>query len=193
MSFISDEIKSLKSEEELESLRHKLFMENVRLMTERSQIESEAEELAGIRVDLARERRQLEHEKKQLALEMNQLRDEVNYERKRLKDDEKRLDQKQRLIERSFELLSDDKDNIKRQYEKLEHEKIEYRKRYSLNSSDIYIDGIFFRGVNNISSLKKRYKDLLKIYHPDNAYGDNDILLKINSEYEKLRKRFEKR
>ena len=32
----------------------------------------------------------------------------------------------------------------------------------------------------------KRYKDLLKIYHPDNTHGDNNIVLAINEEYERL-------
>ncbi len=40
-------------------------------------------------------------------------------------------------------------------------------------------------------ALKKRYKDLLKIYHPDNICGDNEILLKINKEYEELRSKFD--
>ena len=45
---------------------------------------------------------------------------------------------------------------------------------------------IFFRGVNDTESVKKRYKALLKIYHPDNMNGDNDLVLAINEEYERL-------
>ncbi len=48
---------------------------------------------------------------------------------------------------------------------------------------------IFFSGVNNMRSLRKRYKDLIKIFHPDNAEGDTDVIQKINEEYEVLRKR----
>ena len=48
---------------------------------------------------------------------------------------------------------------------------------------------VFFSGVNNMRSLKKRYKDLIKIFHPDNAEGDTDVIQKINEEYEVLRKR----
>lgn len=186
----SEEINVLKSEEELESLRHKLFMENVRLQSERSLIEAESLEIAREKKEIARERRQLEHEKKQLSIEMTQLRDEVNYERRRLKDDEKRIDQNRRLIERSYDLLAEDKENIKRQYEKLEKDKIEQRKNNLSPKETLYATGMFFRGVNNNSALKKRYKELLKIYHPDNVCGDNDILLKINAEYEALRKQF---
>ena len=34
---------------------------------------------------------------------------------------------------------------------------------------------IFFKGVEDTASLKKRYKALLKIYHPDNMHGDKEL------------------
>ena len=45
----------------------------------------------------------------------------------------------------------------------------------------------FFKGVRNPLALKKRYKDLIKIFHPDNLAGDKDIIQQINSEYETLK------
>ena len=45
---------------------------------------------------------------------------------------------------------------------------------------------MFFAGVNSLGSLKKRYKDLLKIYHPDNVNGDTEVLQEINREYDRL-------
>ncbi len=44
----------------------------------------------------------------------------------------------------------------------------------------------WFKGVNDVDGLKKRYRDLLKIYHPDNNNGDTTITQKIQSEYELL-------
>lgn len=35
--------------------------------------------------------------------------------------------------------------------------------------------------------LKKRYKDLIKIYHPDNVAGDTRTVQEINKEYEKMK------
>ena len=58
-----DEKDALETKEELESLKHKLFMENVRLQSERGQIEAEYENIANERKDIQRERRQLQHEK----------------------------------------------------------------------------------------------------------------------------------
>ena len=45
---------------------------------------------------------------------------------------------------------------------------------------------LFFKGVSNPLTLKKRYKDLIKIFHPDNLCGDTDLLQKINKVYESL-------
>lgn len=50
---------------------------------------------------------------------------------------------------------------------------------------------LFFSGVRNEGALKKRYKDLIKIFHPDNEAGDNNTLLEINREYDNLKKAFE--
>lgn len=45
----------------------------------------------------------------------------------------------------------------------------------------------FFSGVSDAKSLKKRYKDLLKIFHPDAEGGDNATVLEINREYDNLK------
>jgi curved DNA-binding protein CbpA len=49
---------------------------------------------------------------------------------------------------------------------------------------------MFFSGVVSKQSIKKRYKDLIKIYHPDNLDGDKDTIQEINSEYNKLCARY---
>ncbi len=48
----------------------------------------------------------------------------------------------------------------------------------------------YFRGVNSALGLKKRYKDLIKIFHPDNVCGDGQTIVEINKEYEKLKSMF---
>lgn len=44
----------------------------------------------------------------------------------------------------------------------------------------------FFKGVATIDELKKRYRDLLKIYHPDNQAGDTSVSQEIQKEYDSL-------
>jgi hypothetical protein len=46
---------------------------------------------------------------------------------------------------------------------------------------------MFFSGVSTEKALKKRYKDLLKIYHPDAESGDTATVAEINREYEDLK------
>ena len=48
-----------------------------------------------------------------------------------------------------------------------------------------------FRGVKNPLALKKRYKDLIKIFHPDNVAGDKEMIQKINREYESLKHEYD--
>lgn len=43
----------------------------------------------------------------------------------------------------------------------------------------------YFKNVNTIEALRRQYKDLLKVNHPDNG-GDVAIMQKINAEYDKL-------
>ena len=185
------ELNSYTSAEELESLKHSLFMENVRITSEKSQLKSDYEDIYRRRRELISEKHQLDHERKQLSLEISKLKEQVEYERKRLKEDEKMLDKKQKVIERAYELLDKDKKAIAEEYETVERLKSDLRRMRAQASKEVYATGIFFRGVNNMVALKKRYKELLKIYHPDNICGDNEILLKINKEYEELRSRMD--
>ena len=50
---------------------------------------------------------------------------------------------------------------------------------------------MFFMGVGNEKSLRKRYKDLIKIYHPDNLNGDTGTIQEINREYQVLMQKLE--
>ena len=50
---------------------------------------------------------------------------------------------------------------------------------------------VFFQGVTNPLALKKRYKDLIKIFHPDNLAGDKEIIQRINREYDNLKREYE--
>lgn len=44
----------------------------------------------------------------------------------------------------------------------------------------------WFAGINSADELKKRYRDLMKIYHPDNQAGDTNAVQQIQQEYEQL-------
>lgn len=47
---------------------------------------------------------------------------------------------------------------------------------------------ILFKGVRSEAALKKRYRELMKIFHPDNQDGDDSVIHAINIEYDRLKK-----
>ncbi len=44
----------------------------------------------------------------------------------------------------------------------------------------------YFTGVTNVEELRKKYRALLKQYHPDNHGGSVEITQEINKEYDRL-------
>ena len=48
----------------------------------------------------------------------------------------------------------------------------------------------FFAGCTTKESVDKKYKSLVKLYHPDNMDGDTAALQEINVQYDKAKKRF---
>ena len=49
----------------------------------------------------------------------------------------------------------------------------------------------FFQGCDSLESLNKRYRDLVKVYHPDSGNGNDKVFIEITEEYEKLKPSFE--
>ncbi|WP_024866722.1 hypothetical protein [Butyrivibrio sp. FCS014] len=48
----------------------------------------------------------------------------------------------------------------------------------------------FFAGCNSLESVNRKYKSLVKLYHPDNMDGDTAALQEINIQYTEAKKRF---
>lgn len=58
-------------------------------------------------------------------------------------------------------------------------------------AGDNVIDESLFAGCSSKESLQKRYKSLMKTFHPDNADGDESMAVKISATYEELLKRYQ--
>jgi DNA repair protein RadC len=103
--------------------------------------------------------------------------------KKQLESQSVLFDQKWEILERETRQLTLDKEKFNR--EKLMYRDKVYReaRRSMSNAENVKI---FFRGVDDTESVKKRYRALLKIYHPDNMHGDKELLQAINTEYERL-------
>lgn len=152
------------AEKELQALKLWLFSENIR-------IQSEQKKLLEMKNRFLKERVQFQEE-------MKILNQKVTAARQRLRQDELFFEKKMDILKDGFSSLEADR-------KAFEREKGEFRSRERELSDE---RGVFFAGVGNQLALKKRYKDLLKIYHPDNLAGDKEMMQQISREYERLKK-----
>lgn len=163
-------------EEALNELKAWLFQENIRLEVERKILEDLFEQFLK--------------EKKQFQSEMRILNQRVLQERRRLKEEANFFDKKMEILQNGFRELEEDR-------QKLKHERMQFEAEQKVQKENFEYAGslmraqVFFRGVTNQLALKKRYKDLMKIFHPDNLCGDSETVLAISREYEKLRKEYD--
>ena len=168
------------SEEELLALKRFLFEERIRVIQEKDEQNEIYEKFLKERLVFQEEMKALNHK--------------VLLERKRLKDENTFFDKKMQILQNGFLQLDLDRKKLER-----ERRQYESQKKYSDSYSSSYYSSYkgsapeFFKGVNSILGLKKRYRDLLKIFHPDNLCGDSDTVLEINKQYDAMRKRMGER
>lgn len=125
--------------------------------------------------------------------------EDLTNKEKQLDEEKKSFELQKKALEIGFKKLAADKEafheEMKREKAKLssmryEAEKSSYDEAVANNKRMSRIVGPgFFCGVTGLNSLKKRYKELLKIYHPDNKYGDSFTVACINKEYELLKEK----
>lgn len=170
-----DETLEYGSKEDLNKLKSWLFRENVRIVTASKDLEKMQEQFC--------------QEKEQFQSEMKTLNRKLSGDKKRLEQDREFFEKKMQVLKNGFEQLDIDRRRLEKEQAKLEAKKeIMNRSSYDTGYEDV---SIFFKGTNNLLSLKKRYKDLIKIFHPDNVAGDKEIIQMINSEYENLKRSFD--
>ncbi|MCI9313439.1 MAG: hypothetical protein HFI57_00425 [Lachnospiraceae bacterium] len=172
---VMEEILANGSEEELQELKSWLFRENIRLVTAAKELE--------------RMQEQFQKEKEQFRDEMKQLSRKIAGEKQRLKEDNQFFEKKMEILQSGFSQLDIDRRRLDKEWARLAAEK------ELLGERSVYDGGldvsVFFQGVRNPLALKKRYKDLIKIFHPDNLAGDKDVIQSINREYEDLKGDYE--
>jgi chromosome segregation ATPase len=175
-----------------------LFQEQIRIQAKQEELQELYRELRDLKRSLERDRTRLDMREETL--------------NKRFNDNEVFIAKKQKIIEDAYQQLALDRKTLECERLNLEHEKAKFRRQkmadakanssyqqssyqqnnYRSNSSNATsFDGSqFFRGVDNEIELRKRYKELLKIFHPDNKCGDTKTLIMIQTEYENLKSRY---
>ena len=104
-----------------------------------------------------------------------------------LEQQEKQFSLKWDMLIQETQKLADDKKQFERKKKFFDHVQANAQEEYSVTTSDNIVQGeMFFSGVSTKKALKKRYKDLIKIYHPDGDAGDTATVAEINREYEDL-------
>ena len=167
-------LKEAADEDELNRLKSWLFKENVRII-------SAAKELEHMQEQFAREKEQFQEEMKTLNRKMAA-------EKERLKDNTLFFEKKMEILKGGFAELDMDRRRLEKEWARLEAQKAVMQQPVYGSGRDI---SDLFRGVKNPLALKKRYKDLIKIFHPDNVAGDKEMIQKINREYESLKHEYD--
>lgn len=147
--------------EQVQAIKHWLFKENLRIENEKLKIHDEKRALENEKHDFSRE--------KEAHYNMHDIMKNQLVREKQI------FDQKWKILERELKNLAYDRDS-------LEKAKKQYNNQASLKGTEV-----LFRGIKSGKDLKKRYKELTKIFHPDNDMGDESIMIEINKEYEKLK------
>lgn len=147
------------------------------------ELEHKKQELSEERKKLEEERRAFEREKQEFSLK-KQLDESSIAQNKRL------FDMKWKVLEGELKKLAAEKEQVAKQRDFYRCVN-EFEAGFCLESPVRIRGGTFFCGVDSQDTLKKRYKDLIKIYHPDNLCGDKHVLQEINAEYERLRALYE--
>jgi hypothetical protein len=183
--------------EDIKKAKMWLFQEQVRIQAKEDDLHALNRELQEMRRKLERERTRLDLREKSLD--------------KRFEDNEVFIAKKQKIIEDAYQQLALDRKTLECERLNFEHERTKYRHQkmqgtrsqgtyqqstyqqggYQQSSNTAsYDNSNFFRGVDNEIDLRKRYKELLKIFHPDNKCGDTKTLIRIQAEYENLKTRY---
>ena len=159
------------NEDELSQLRIWLFKESVRLENQESAL---SERYAKLEKD--------EHTFKD---RMDSAERRLETATKKLNNDKALFDQRLKILNNGFEQLNADKKKLESEFIRLEREKA-YQREDEYDALDL-----LFRGVNSPLTLKKRYKDLMKMFHPDNISGDSYMVQLINQEYSVLCRQYD--
>lgn len=165
-----DEVASAEDADKLKEAKHWLFQENIRIGIERKELEENFD--------------RFQKERAQFKKEMEDLNRRTILERKRLKEESLFFDKKMAILKNGFLQLDADR----QEFEKQKRSLAEAQRRMELqdkNRTSYPQDMVqrLFAGINNPLLLRKRYKDLIKIFHPDNLCGDEELVQMINREY----------
>ena len=165
-----EEVDKAQSEDELRRIKLWLFQENIRLQNERDELEDMQDKLLK---EQARFREEMEALSRRIALEQKRLREENLF-----------FDKKLAILQDGFRKLEEDRQRFEQERRRLEGGRRQ-RESMELPCQGENVAHVLFRSAGNPLTLRKRYRDLLKIFHPDNFCGDAELMQYINREFQR--------
>jgi len=171
--------------EQMLQIREELIAQYDKIQEEKARQEKVLEDIKAEKAEQQKVYEKFITEKTAFNEDMKALNAKVLAERKRLKEENMFFEKKMQILQNGFMQLDLDR-------KKLERDRAELESKTVRAAEDTRVGGVFnasqfFIGVNSALTARKRYKDLLKIFHPDNLCGDETIVKAINDEYSRLR------
>ena len=163
-----EEIDKAEDIDELKEAKLWLFRENIRLQKEWKELDCARERFMDEYMRMSRE----VYEQNQRAIQ----------EQKRLKEENLFFEKKMAILIDGFRQLDEDRRAFENKRKELEDRTSHSQESYGGPLLEESVR-LLFRGANNPLALRKRYKDLVKIFHPDNLFGDEELAQSINREY----------
>lgn len=122
-----------------------------------------------------------------LSQELEEQKKILKLEKEKLSGEKEVFKQQKKVLEIGFQKLAADKEMFQAEMKKYKEEQ-----KQSVVLPASFRGPGFFGGVTGYSSLKKRYKELMKVFHPDNKNGDAFTVACINKEYDILKEKYKK-
>ena len=161
-------------DEALKEIKLWLFKESIRLRDEQHQLEMDRRDFLNERENTREENRRYEEH---LATRTRQLSREEDL-----------IAQKHEVIKRGFEELDRDRQALNAREVTLRAREAQLEERIAYTPDSSEVNDVLFRGADNILLIKKRYKDLMKMFHPDCLGGDTEMVKSLNRTYDRILK-----
>ncbi|MCR5590291.1 MAG: hypothetical protein K6F73_02045 [Lachnospiraceae bacterium] len=169
-----EKLEAVDEASQLKEIKLWLFKESVRLRDEKLDLEM-------LRRDFLNEREDAREECR---------RNEARLETRsaQIRREEELIDQKHAVIKRGFEELDRDRQALIARENSLREREAQLEERIagSISLESKEVNDVLFRGADNILLIKKRYKDLMKLFHPDCLGGDTEMVKSLNRTYDRL-------
>ena len=172
-----DEIVQAQDPDELKKVKIFLFKENMRLDVERRNLEEEKQRICQMQEDFIKDRVKLRDE-------LNELNQRTLQERKRLKEENQFFEKKMEILKDGFRSLEEDRRKLEQERRDFEQSRLIGEAQMSEDAYDELAE-LLFRGISGPIGIRRRYRELVKIYHPDNPYGDPQLSQAINRVFQR--------